>query len=629
MLQLLRKGAAGWFAKIFLGALVLSFAVWGIEDVFRSGGSPNVAAKVGDREISVETFRQSYRNEIQRVSEQARRPITPEIARMAGFGDRVLGNLINEAALDQRAQALGLAISDDEVAREIADDQIFKGLDGRFDRNRFNEILRSNGLRESDYVALQRAFTARRQLTDALTGAVAAPAAMREALHAFGSESRTISYLTLAPEAPSAVPAPSEQALKAFFEERKGSFAAPEYRKLAILTLDPAAIAATKQVSEQDLRAYFDQNKPKYVTPEKRSIEQITYPSLEEAKAASDRIKAGGLFEQEMIARKLAPNDAFLGNLTKAEMFDKKIADAAFGLAPNTVSEPVEGSFSTVLLRVTGVQQEQARRFEDVRGDIRKVIADQQARSELRGLHDKIDEARLGGQTLDEIAKAQGLKVRTLEIDAQGADKAGNPVTDVPEFAKVAEAAFAAQVGAENEAVAAGDAYVWYEVREIAPAHDRSFDEARTVAEARWREEEARKRLAARADAIIAELKGGRTLEQVAQAQKLEVDQSETTRSGGAPDITAEQATAVFATPVDGFGKTAPNEQGARLVFKVTAENTRPFDPNASDPSGQADRIAEGLGADLVTSFVRRLRDDLGATINAGAVSQVVGGGEG
>ncbi|GLK75817.1 peptidylprolyl isomerase [Methylopila jiangsuensis] len=630
MLQVLRKGAAGWVAKIFLGVLVLSFAVWGVADVFRTGGSANVAASVGEQQIPLETFRRAYQGELRRLSEEAKRPITPEIARMAGLGDRVLNNLINEAALDESVRAFKLSVSDDEVAREITTDPIFRGLTGSFDRARFTSILNDNNLREQDYVMLQRGFTARRQITDALTDGVQAPAVLREALHAYESESRTLSYVTLPLEAPAAVPAPSDSTLKNLFEDKKASFAAPEYRKLATLTLDAAAIAADKQVPEAELRAYYDQNRPRYVTAEKRSIEQIAYPSLAEAKAASDRIKAGGLFEQEMIARKISPQDAFLGDLTKAQVFDKKIAEVAFALQPNTVSEPVEGAYATVLLRVTGVQQEQVRRFEDVRGDIRRAIAEAQAKDELRARHDAIDEARLGGQTLAEIAKAQKLTLRTIDaVDANGLDRAGQPVTGLATQADVLKAAFEAQAGSENPAVAMGEAYVWYDVLEVSPARERTFEEAKPLVETRWRAEETRKRLVARADQIVADLKGGKTLEQAAQAHKLEVDQTETTRLGGAPAVTQDQAAAIFQTPVDGFGKTPPGADGSRLVYKVTAENTRPFDPKAADTTGQAAKIAEGLGGDVVTSFVRRLRDDLGARIDQGAVARVVGAGEG
>ena len=48
MLDAMRRSAGTWVVKIFLGVIVLSFAVWGIGDIFRV--SPDSAvAEVGDR----------------------------------------------------------------------------------------------------------------------------------------------------------------------------------------------------------------------------------------------------------------------------------------------------------------------------------------------------------------------------------------------------------------------------------------------------------------------------------------------------------------------------------------------------------------------------------------------------
>ncbi|HAT84878.1 MAG TPA: hypothetical protein DCS30_02245, partial [Rhizobiales bacterium] len=47
MMEFMRTMAAGWVAKIFMGLLVLSFAVWGIADIFNGFGRGAVAT-VGD-----------------------------------------------------------------------------------------------------------------------------------------------------------------------------------------------------------------------------------------------------------------------------------------------------------------------------------------------------------------------------------------------------------------------------------------------------------------------------------------------------------------------------------------------------------------------------------------------------
>lgn len=627
MLQTLRKGAAGWVAKVFFALLVLSFAVWGIEDVFRRiGGDSSNVAEIGERKITVEDFRAAYTNELRRISNQAKRVITPEQARAAGLGDKVLGDLVNEAAMDAKVAQLGLTLSDEEVVKEVQDDDNFAGPTGSFDRRTFNEILRQNNLTENQYLALQRSFSSRRQLTDALMANLAAPETFRQAIHAFNTDSRSIIYLQLKAEEPSALPAPSADALRKYFDERKSSFAAPEYRKLAVLSLDPKTLAGSKQIPDDKLKAYYDANQPKYSDLEKRSIEQISFPTAEEAKAAYDKIQNGALFEQIMAERKLKPDDIFLGDLSKDQLVDSKIADAAFSLPQGRVSEPVQGTYATVLLRVTGVQQQQLKSFEEVKDQIRSVMAEDEARRETLALHDKIDEARLGGATLDEVAKANNLQVRQIDaVDSFGRGPDGKEIGDLPMSRKLLDAAFAAEVGGQTETLSEADGYVWYEVRGVTPPRERSFDEARAAVESRWREEQVGLRLDAKAETILNDLRSGKSMDQAAQANKLEVEQAETTRLGGAPSITAVQAKSVFQTPVEGFGMTPTDERGGRLVFRVTAETDRPFDASKPDDSGQIEKITQSMGNDVVSALVRQLRTDLGAKIDQANVAKVTG----
>lgn len=628
MLQALRSGAAGWVAKIFFGLLVLSFAVWGIEDVFRIGRTAPTAATIGERQITVEDFRTAYNNELRRISNQAKRVITPEQARMAGIGDKVLSDMINEAAIDNKIAALKLSISDDAVVREIQADDMFQGPTGSFDRNSFREILRQNNLSENQYLALQRSYSTREQLIEALRRNVEAPEAFAKAIHAFNNDSRSLTYLALKAEEPAAVPAPADDALKAYFDERKEGFSAPEYRKIAVLSLDPKALAATKSISDEQLKAYYDANQPKYADLEKRSIEQITFPTVEEAKAASDKIKSGSLFEQIWLERKLKAEDVKLGDLTKAQMFDRKIADVAFSLPMGEVSEPVEGSFSTVLLRVTGIQKQTLKPFDQVKDEIRAVIGEEEARKDVLAIHDKIDEARLGGATLEEAAKPHALTVRMIDaIDRNGAGPDGKPVAELSMQDKVLDAAFRTDVGADAGTLSEGDAYAWLDVLGVTPPRERSFEEARAAVEARWREDEAQKRLDARANEILAELKSGKSLEDVAAAQKLQVEQAETTRLGGAPSITAAQAKAIFQTKAEDFGQTPADDEGGRLVYRVTAENERPYEPGKADDGGQVEKISQSMANDLVSALVKQIRDQLGTKIDPAGVAQVTGSG--
>src|SRR5687768_5040463 len=154
MLRGIHKASSNWLGRIVMGVLLgliaISFGIWGIGDIFRGFGQSTVA-KVGGTEIRVEQFRQTYQDRLQQLSRQVGRPVTPDQARALGLDRQMLAQVIAETVLDERARALKLGISDQEVARRVMDDPNFRGLSGQFDRSRFEYAIRQVGLTEGRY----------------------------------------------------------------------------------------------------------------------------------------------------------------------------------------------------------------------------------------------------------------------------------------------------------------------------------------------------------------------------------------------------------------------------------------------------------------------------------------------
>ena len=87
----------------------------------------------------------------------------------------MLDRLIDDAALDERARALGLAISDETIADVARTDPSLKDADGKFNRARFDESLRDAGLSERGFFAEQRDVYLRQQIQYSLVDGLAAP----------------------------------------------------------------------------------------------------------------------------------------------------------------------------------------------------------------------------------------------------------------------------------------------------------------------------------------------------------------------------------------------------------------------------------------------------------------------
>src|ERR1700759_429576 len=257
MLRGLRKASSNWLGKTIMsiakGALIVSFGVWGIADIFRGFGQSTVA-KVGHTEISTNEFRQPYPAPLQQIGRQFGRPLTQEQARAFGFDRQVLNQTLAEAALDEKARQLGLNQSDPETLRVIMADPNFKGMNGQFDPVRFQAIIRNFGYSEQRYLADQKKVSLRRQLAGTITAGLTPSNTLMEALSRFQNEQRSIDYVRLGAAQAGTIDPPSPEALAAYFEEHKAAFRAPEYRKIAFVAVTPNDIAKWTDVSDEDAR---------------------------------------------------------------------------------------------------------------------------------------------------------------------------------------------------------------------------------------------------------------------------------------------------------------------------------------------------------------------------------------
>lgn len=612
-------------ATILFSFLILSFAVWGIGDIFRTT-PPSVVAQVGKTSVSVDQMRIAYTNELQRLGRQFRTVITPEQARTFGIDQRVLSNLVTEAVLGEQAKSLGLGVSDQAVARSIMEDPNFRGADGQFSRALFDQALRNASLNEPGFLREQRGAMARIHLAQAIAGDLAVPVAAQEALHRYTNERRAAAYILLTPEMAGEIPAPTPEQLQSFYNDRKASFQAPEFRAVSILAVDAASLAKPETVTDADARAAYEREKAKFGSPERRTIQQITFPSQAEADAAAAKIKEGATFDAVAAERAVAPGDLELGTFTKAEMLDQAVAAAAFGLAKDVVSAPVAGRFGPVIVRVTDIQPEVVKPFEEVAAEIRKDLAQSRASAAIDTVHDAIEDQRASARPLADIAKEKGLAlVQIPATDNGGRDKAG-AVIELPEREALLRAIFASDIGADNEPVRIpSGGYVWYDVTGIDPAREKSLDEVRDQVASLWRDEEVAQRLSEKARTLTERLDKGEAMDAVAKDSGAPVKNAEDlARNAAKDDLSAEAVNRIFAVPVAKAGNVA-NGTGTRAVFKVTSATVPPFATTTQEAAQIVGQLKTSMGDDLISEYIAQIRQDLGVTINQQALRQATG----
>jgi peptidyl-prolyl cis-trans isomerase D len=624
MLNALRKGAAGWLAKILFALLVLSFAAWGVGD-WTSGFRREKLAEVGGREITPQEFDRAYQAQIASFSNQIGRQLTSAEIRASGLTQRVLQNLVGNAAINIHAEKLNLGISNEAIVKNIHEEPSFEGENGKFSPDVFGQVLRTNGLSEPVFVDMQRKELIRQQLVGTLTQSAYAPRTLIDATHHFRNDERTLKYFILPPEAAGAIETPDETKLQTYYADHKRSFTAPEYRRAGALVLSAEKLKGNIALTDEELKAAFEANRKAYSVPERRTIQQLVFKDMAAAEDAARKLAGGADFMKLGEEIGLKETDINLGVFSREEFADRRVADAAFKLEKDKPSEPISG-FAPVIVRVTEITPGSEKNFEEVKAQVRDQLAKERVGDEISKLYDQIEDDRAAGSTLTEIAKKLNLDFAEVTVNRQGVDREGKKVDLATKAPDVIKTLFESDVGVENNAVQMGeDGYIFADVLEIVPERQKPFEEVRDDVAKAWAEEEARTRLSAKADALIADLGKGKTLEEVAGAEKAEVKTSAPIkRSGAEPGLPISAIAQAFSLPEGGFGSAQTADRKGRVIFQVAAVKPAPALDDKGVEQLQAE-LGRGMGNDFFAQYVTGLQTSYGVQVSAKAIATATG----
>ena len=491
-------------------------------------------------------------------------------------------------------------------------------------------LLRDMGYTEQRFIAEQRQEVLRRQLIDTISGGITPPQAWLDAINQFQNEQRSIHYVALGSAQAGTIPQPTDEQLGKYFEERKILFRAPEYRRIDVVTVTPTELAKWMNISDDDIKKAYDERRSSLGTPERRHIEQIVFANMTEAQAAADSIKAGASFTAIAAERGLKDQDIDLGTVAKSAMIDPAVANAAFSLKEGEVSAPVQGQFGAVLVTALKIEPGTAKSLADATPQLRNDIALERAKTQVGDIHDKIEDDRAGGSTLEEAARKEKLPVVSYDLDRSGRDPDGKPAANLPHGADIVNAAFASDVGVDNDPIESDGGYVWYDVAAITPARDHTLDEVKPQVVQRWRDDETASRLKAKAADLLDKLKSGNLFDAVAAPDGLKVQTAADLKRGGTSGgITPRMTDAIFHTAKDAFGSAAGDNPTQWIVFQVTDVKTPQLEPNSPDAKHVEQTVQRQMPDDVTDQYLGWLEGDLGTKINTAVLAQAMGDNNG
>jgi peptidyl-prolyl cis-trans isomerase D len=628
MLDSMRRGVSNAFTKLLLGLLIVAFVIWGIGDVIRRS-SQGALATVGRTEITADEFRQAYQDEMQSIARRLGRKLTAEQAKILGVQSRALARLLGFAALDLHARALGLSASDNIVANVVRGDPAFQEA-GQFSPSRFRQLISQYGyVSEAQYIQARRRDIMREQLTETLGAGLVPQATLLEALHRYREEKRIIEYLV--PDYAKLIEKaePSDGALREFYQQNVRQYIALELRKANLLLLSREEALSRTPVTDEEVKAAYEAAKDTFNIPEKRKIAQLTFEDKAAAEKAYAALAKAKNFDEAAAKLGFPAADIDLGVLTRAEMIDPKIAEVAFALKKNELSQPVEGKFSVALLRVTDIQGGKQRTLDEVKAELKERLAAERVGQKLQELHDKAESERARGTPLKEIGAHLKLPFTEIaEINRLGKTNDGKTVIEHADAGRIAEAIFDATPGVETETLELTDGgYAWYELVSVTPERQKTFEEVKTEVLGNYIEAEKRKAIAALASKLVDRLNAGEKLEAIAKdVGGAKIERTAALKRTDAPPqaLPALGVKEAFGLPKGGVAH-VPTPDGRSHVIIRVADITAAAPATTEQTVALKDEVAKQVRIDLLEQYVGGLRERYGVTVNETLLKQALG----
>ncbi|MEK9794748.1 MAG: SurA N-terminal domain-containing protein [Hyphomicrobiales bacterium] len=477
MLNTLRKSVAGPFVKLLIGILILSFAVWGIQDIF--GNYKNsVAIEIDGNEISLDELVNEYNYQLSTISSQLNKQISFDESMALGIDKIAIENLIRKMILQIELNKYGINIPEEFIAQKIVNDDAFKS-EGVFNKARYRQLLSFSGYTEESFLISELNANKQNQLYSLIANKNYIPNTLLDIINDYNSTEKVINYIEI-PKKNISVKTPSERELLEFYDKFQNGYRKSETRDFDALILNADSLKNNISVSQTEIQNYYNENIDSFKVEETRDVYQFFFDDLitaEEFLAESKSVS----FEILLDSYNLSKSDDYLGNIRKDDILDSDLAEIAFNIDAKTFSNPIDGLLGLSIVYIDEIYEGSTPPLNELASTIEEELKLEAALNLIDDVFFSIEDDFLSGMHMQEVADKNKINLTNFaKIDINGKDFDNNDI-NVIQNDELLQKLFNSDIGDFIEVVETEDSYIWIKLNAINEPFIRSFKDVRDL----------------------------------------------------------------------------------------------------------------------------------------------------
>ena len=524
VLQKMRAGAQGIFAKILVGVIVFVLAVFGFGAIDLFSVSEPVAATVNGDDITQrllenETARQrSFQRS--RFAENVPDELIDQMVTQQG----VLDALIDQTLLGQEADDLGLGVDEQTVQKRIRRDF------GDFDQTTYRNVLANQGFTPISFQAEMAESAIREQLSKGFLDTAFITKRELRRIAEVRSQRRDIAWLLFDVDELAEGVAVNDEAIAEHYESHIDEYMTEERFDFEFVRLPKEGLADDLEVDEEAVLAAYE-DLVAALEPNRHAahilLEVNDERSADDAKRqlaeVRAEVEAGADFAAKAEELSEDPGSATgggdLGSSGRG-VFVPAFEEALWALEPGQMSAPVETEFGVHLIKLIAMEDTEIPSLDERREGIVNDLRDAEAQRRFDEIVREMEEIAFESESLEPLAAEYELTIEPLDqVTRDGSE-------GILSEAKVRDALFGEDVLLEgyNSAAVVTDAaeVVVGRLRGRHPSEERPLDTVRDEIRRTIALDEAQSLAESRAFDALANLAAGDTPADVAAQSGVE-----------------------------------------------------------------------------------------------------------